>query len=99
MNKAAFTDINNSNAFNDLNEHEKITLVSWITDNLEQYRIKSYQNHHSSYGLKHVFERSEQGFYITNGQFKGAMLHAGFKPKNTDDINWTYQLSKKTLQL
>jgi hypothetical protein len=34
----------------------------------------------SSYALKHYFEVADDGFYITNGQFKGAMLEAGFEP-------------------
>lgn len=54
------------------------------------YTLKS----HTSYGMKHVFEGSPTGFYVSNGQFKGAMLIAGFVPVNPHELNWIYKIDK-----
>jgi hypothetical protein len=40
-------------------------------------RIKTINDRHTSYSLKHIYERVT-GEYITNGQFIVAMLLAGF---------------------
>jgi hypothetical protein len=51
----------------------------------------------SSYTLKHVAE-SDLGFYVGNGEIKGAMLEAGYKPLNTHrqrGINFFFQASPK----
>lgn len=48
----------------------------------------------SSYGMKHVFENEPYGFYTYNGQFKGAMLIAGFLPVNPHEMNWQYRVDK-----
>jgi hypothetical protein len=44
----------------------------------------------TSYGLKHAAE-DDLGFYISNGQFKGAMLEAGYEPVDTLDRNWLFR--------
>ncbi|WP_242258128.1 hypothetical protein [Streptococcus thoraltensis] len=81
--------------FLELNEDEQRKLLGWCSQ-LE--KIKTYQTGHTSYGLKHKFEYRPDGFYITNGQFKGAMLIAGFEPKNKNDLNWVFAFSKKSLR-
>lgn len=43
-----------------------------------------------SYGFKHDFE--EEGFYVTNGQFKGAMLIEGFLPADPLSLNWRFRV-------
>lgn len=87
-------DTNHSSQYERLSLTEKSTLDNWIREIVEPYRIKSF-NGPSSYRLKHHFEYSHDGFYITNGAMKGAMLAAGFNPKEEQAINWTFQLSKK----
>lgn len=57
---------------------------------------KTRNSHYTSYGFKHVFENTEGGFYITNGQFKGAMLISGFKPVNKFCLNSIYCISQKS---
>ncbi len=50
----------------------------------------------SSYFLKHEFEAV--GFYITNGEFKGAMLAAGYAPKDEGDFpNWSYPVKARAV--
>ena len=47
---------------------------------------------HTSYWLKHEFERD--GFYITNGQFKGTkgtMSVCGYRPIAAYEQNWTFR--------
>lgn len=47
----------------------------------------------TSYGLKHLFERSPGGYYLTNGQFKGAMRAAGHKPVDERALNWEFRIT------
>ena len=81
--------------FNDLTEQEQQDLISWC---LKLEKIKSFNRIRSSYGLKHDFQNSPNGFYVTNGQFKGAMLQAGFSVQNKDELNWFFNISKKSLR-
>lgn len=74
--------------FEELNADQKRILLNWcdlITP------IQSFNQKHTSYGLKHIFSNSLDGFYITNGQFKGAMLKLGFKVKRRHAIKLDIQ--------
>lgn len=85
---------NSIDRFDELTPSEQDVLLDWIECNL--YKINSFNMMRTSYGLKHIFERSENGFYIKNGAFKGAMLKLGFKVKNKIDINWEFNISKRS---
>ncbi len=87
-------DLNSPKHFENLTDEEQIVLLKWCK-NLS--KIKSFNQKHTSYGLKHLFERSKNGFYITNGQFKGAMLKSGFDVKNKNDLNWIFNVSQRSL--
>jgi hypothetical protein len=69
-------------------------LTDWINGNF--LKIQSFNFRHSSYDLKHKFEKSENGFYMGNGAFKGAMLRCGFKVKDESTQNWTFNVSEKS---
>lgn len=74
-------------AYNDLGQVEKEALAYWINHamcNAARYSQRT------SYGIKHDFER--EGFYITNGQFKGAMLAAGYQPEDASELNWMFKV-------
>lgn len=86
--------INQPADYEQLHLFERLILNAWIVNHLEPYKIKSFSGP-TSYRLKHHFEYSKNGFYITNGQMKGALAAAGFLPKDEYDLNWTYQLSRK----
>lgn len=45
----------------------------------------------SSYVLKHMVE-NDIGFYITNNQFKDAMLLCGYQPVNANETNWLFKI-------
>jgi len=69
-----------------LPEEEQQALLDWIdcTFGLDDAVYPG-----SSYGLKHWFER-EIGIYVTNGQFKGAMIQFGYDPVDPRYINCRY---------
>lgn len=86
--------MNNSHEFFELTKEKQKALVIWCSSISKTKNINKLGK--SSYGLKHVFEYSENGFYITNGMFKGAMIEAGFE--HTDGINWYFNYSHKSLK-
>ncbi|MDS3939792.1 hypothetical protein RJC27_04245 [Staphylococcus epidermidis] len=96
-------DINKPEHFDELNEDKKCALMEFC-NSLD--KIKSFNMRHSSYGLKHVFEAEYskklegtfEGSYITNGQFKGAMLKAGFDVKDKTQLNWHFNLSERSIK-
>lgn len=73
-------------------EHD--ILYDWITLNL--IPIKSFNNVKTSYGLKHIFENDECGFYVENDDFKTVMVECGFKVRNPNDINWVFNISQRS---
>ncbi len=78
--------------FENLTEREKTILLIWIEKHVQASPRPSKRD---SYGVKHDFEhsKSEGGFYVTNGQFKGALLAAGYTPVEEDiksHINWRF---------
>ncbi|HHK1007283.1 TPA: hypothetical protein ACQOAQ_001328 [Streptococcus pyogenes] len=81
--------------FLELSKDKQEKLLHWCKQ-LE--KTKTYKNGHTSYGLKHKFEYRKNGFYVTNGQFKGAMLLADFKPKDKNELNWVFAFSVKSLR-
>lgn len=79
--------------FLDLPEEKQQRLMDWCS---KLGRVKTIQQDApSSYGLKHGFERSERGFYITNGQLKGAMILLGYDADYLWHINWLFNISKR----
>lgn len=80
------------NEFKQLTEQEQKYLLAFIE---ASYRQRATRNNDcTSYGLKHEFERWALGFYVTNDQFKGAMLKSGYKVYNQHDTNWNFNIAK-----
>lgn len=73
-------------------EHEK--LIRWIETNL--IPRTTFNDAKTSYGLKHIFEFSEGGFYVDNETFKQAMLECGFKVRNPSKENWIFNISQNS---
>lgn len=90
----AYLKCNNPKEYNNLTDGDKQVLLTWIQERLAPYEIKSYNPNLSSYGLKHMFER-EKDIYLTNGEYKGAMLSAGYVPKDENSVNWIFKIGKK----
>ena len=74
---------------NDLSAEQQAVLTSWIRDVLVPAE-RVYKP--DSYIMKHDFEREPEGFYVTNGMFKGAMLKAGFAAVNPQEVNWQFRV-------
>lgn len=90
-------DINDTRAFNELTNEQRNVLLDWIDCFVI---IKTINTEHSSYELKHFFENSKDGFYITNGQFKGAMNNYGYKhSQRIGTSNDCYAISEHSIML
>ena len=46
----------------------------------------------TSYGMKHILHDDTE-VYLTNNQFKDAMLLAGYKPVDPNELNWRYWIA------
>lgn len=79
--------------FTDLTEEDQAKVMTWIKENI--IPIKGVNYKHTSYGLKHYIQK-ELGIYMTNNQFKDAMLEAGFYPADPNKLNWNYRISEKS---
>ena len=82
-----------SELITDLPGSIQIIVSQWIDEAFVP--IKSANKRYTSYGLKHLLER-KTGIYLTNNQFKDAMLREGYEPVNPNDLNWTYRISNKS---
>ncbi len=87
--------LNHPNSYKNMGLKEKQTLDEWIKSKFEPSKRIYWQR--SSYGLKHNFER-DTDIYVTNGEFKGAMLMAGFAPVNEKEINWYFKIKVKGME-
>jgi len=82
-------DANDPRGFDDLSPAQQTALVEWIQEVLVPVRRVFSR---TSYGMKHDFEREPDAFYIRNGEFKGAMLAAGFRPVDASELNWRFRV-------
>ena len=80
---------NDPAGFQKLKPEEQAALVDWIRAVLVPAKTVFRRN---SYGMKHDFDREPDGFYVYNGAFKGAMLAAGLRPVDENDLNWRFRV-------
>lgn len=74
-------------------KEEQRVVFDWIYENIRP--IKSPNKHHTSYGIKHILER-DTGIYLTNNEFKDAMMQCFYNPVDADELNWCYCISEKS---
>ena len=74
-------------------KEEQETVMNWIRDNIKPRKTPLYSR--TSYGMKHILQRNT-GIYLTNNEFKDAMMMCGFEPINPNELNWVYCISKKS---
>jgi hypothetical protein len=86
---------NSPEEFDDLPREKQDAIISWVEGNIPQRKTINHKI--SSYGLKHICEQAV-GFYVSNGEMKGAMLKAGFVAGNRRRINWSFNISQKFLR-
>jgi hypothetical protein len=75
--------------YDTLSQEEKEALQYWISRAIQP--APKADEHNSSYGLKHDYER-ETNVYVSNAQFKGAMLVAGYLPTEKNEQNWQFKI-------
>ncbi len=80
-----------SHHFDELSEAEQEKVMAWIKANV--LPKETPLNGHTSYGMKHVLQH-RTNIYVTNNQFKEAMLLCDFYPVCIDELNWRYSISK-----
>jgi hypothetical protein len=81
----------------ELPDIQKNALDNWITLNILPQ--KTSNKNYTSYALKLLFEQTPDGFFITNKQFKEAMVRCDFSPVNKNKLNWDFRVSLKSPEL
>jgi hypothetical protein len=81
--------VSDPRCFDDLSAEQQAVLIGWIGDVLVPAQRVF---HRTSYGMKHDFEQERDGFYVKNGAFKGAMLAAGLRPVDANELNWRFRV-------
>jgi hypothetical protein len=82
--------INDEFTIVDIPSIELDTVISWIKLNIIPNATPFYEV--SSYDLAVALEK-ETGVYITNNQFKDAMLECGYYPADEGETNWNFCIS------
>jgi hypothetical protein len=79
-------------AYRAMPDHRAAALDLWIR--LALSPRKTVKRFVTSYGLKHQAE-DDIGTYISNAQFKGAMLAQGYEPADGIDLNWEFKIKPR----
>jgi hypothetical protein len=74
--------------FSQHSEPEQRLIKLWISFAIRPAKTKHWR---TSYGLKHDLER-DTGLYVTNPDFKGAMLAMGYDPVDPWALNWHFRI-------
>lgn len=80
-------------SFVDLDPDEKNLATLWCSKHFEQ--SNEFNQQQSSNILKSLIEENTS-LYLSNGQFKGAMLLAGFKVEDIESLNWSFNVSEES---
>ena len=86
---------NDTAHFRDLSEEEQRIALQWLRFNIYSGPTGIPFEGWSSYGMKHVLE-GRTNIYMTNNQFKEAMLLCGFFPADTDELNWHFYINDRS---
>jgi len=82
-----------SELLSDIPKEEQEEVLSWISNGI--HPRKTINRCCTSYGLKHVLQ-GDTGIYLTNNQFKDAMMISGYKTDNPNRLNWYFNISSKS---
>ena len=75
-----------------ITEKDEATIAAvseWIKNNIRP--AKKILQGRTSYGMKHILEH-DTGIYLTNNEFKDAMMLAGYNPVSPNELNWRYRI-------
>lgn len=76
----------------DLPKRQQKDVLRWIKDNFYIRKTPNYNYH--TYRLKHILQY-DTGIYLTDNQFKDAMLRSGYEPLDKYDGSWYFCLGMK----
>lgn len=76
----------------DLPKEDVEIAMKWISEHISP--AKRLLKGRSSYGIKHLLQEDTE-LYLTNNQFKDAMLQAGYEPVDENELNWRYRIRLK----
>lgn len=78
----------------DFDQAKQDLILQWVRENFipSEKVLRDW----TSYGLKHILEKDLK-LYLSNNQFKDAMLMCGFEPFKADELNWKFRISRKSL--
>lgn len=77
-------------AYNTMPTEQQQALQHWIADTIRP--ATAVYKRRTSAGLMQLFEQTTNGFHVSNGQFKGAMLAAGYQPVDHTALNWLFHI-------
>ena len=92
INGRAYTD-GDTALLTDLPVQQQQIVIGWIKGNIIKRKTPNYN--YTSYSIKHWIQ-GIFNIYLTNNQFKDAMLLCGFCPVNEKELNWCYCISEKS---
>ena len=75
--------------YDELPEEATDALDWWIDTYISPAKV--YKNWLNSYVLKQMFEWTVN-FYVSNDEFKAAMLEKGYMPKDSFELNWCFKI-------
>jgi hypothetical protein len=79
-------DVNQPSSYERLKDEEKAAIQEWIARKLRPATTKGPEN---GLRLREICQYTGC-FYVTNGQFKGAMLVGGYEPIDRTELNWSW---------
>lgn len=74
-------------------QEEQNIVMNWIRENIFPRKTVNFER--TSYGVKHLLQW-DTNIYLTNNEFKDAMMICGFEPVNPNKLNWMYRISEKS---
>lgn len=77
--------------FDDLPEEDRRTVLTWLYYNIIPSEKRLACN--TSYGMKHILQ-DRTDIYLSNNQFKEAMILLGHFPYDVDTLNWQFFIRK-----
>ncbi len=86
---------NDERDFYEFSPERQDILLDWIRTHL--YPIETINYNHDSAQIRGLIDLgSPMESYFSNGEFKGAMLEAGFKVANRKAWNWYFNISENS---
>lgn len=81
--------------FRDISRRDQKEVLKWIDNNIVPRKTPNPTYH--TYRLKHIIQWAT-GIYMTENQFKDAMLKAGYYPIDKYDSSWTFTIGFRNVR-